>query len=333
MRLSAWLAQPRIRALVPLLCVLALGAIFDGDGAFFAWETHRAVLREISVLGVLACGMTVVILAGGIDLSVGSVLALSAVSSALLVLPLGWPAWLALPLVLGVGTLCGALSGVLIAGARIPAFIATLAMMVFARGLAKHLSGGQKVSTYVQTSDGFRNLPSPPAFELLDARVLGGQVAVVTIVFVACALLTSVLLGQLRLGRYLYAVGGNFEAARLAGVPVRGVLVFAYALAGFFAAVGGICQAAQETQGDPETGLGYELDAIAMVVLGGTSLSGGRGHVGLTLLGALTLGYLQKILSLNAYSPEARLMLTGVILIAAVLFQRGAASSSRPRRP
>jgi ribose transport system permease protein len=98
-------------------------------------------------------------------------------------------------------------------------------------------------------------------------------------------------------------------------------------LSGLFAAVAGICQAAQETQGDPETGLGYELDAIAMVVLGGTSLSGGRGGVGLTLVGALTLGYLQKVLSLNAYSSEARLMLTGAILIAAVLFQRRASST------
>ncbi|HEX9619125.1 MAG TPA: ABC transporter permease, partial [Polyangiaceae bacterium] len=114
----------------------------------------------------------------------------------------------------------------------------------------------------------------------------------------------------------------NLEAARLSGVPVKGTLVFAYALSGLFAAVAGVCQAAQETHGDPETGLGYELDAIAMVVLGGTSLAGGRGGVGLTLIGALTLGYLQKILSINAYSTEARLMLTGAILIAAVLFQR-----------
>src|SRR4030095_7728826 len=100
------------------------------------------------------------------------------------------------------------------------------------------------------------------------------------------------------------------------------VLVFAYALSGLFAAIAGICQAAQETHGDPETGTGYELDAIAIVGLGGTSVSGGRGNMGLTLIGALTLGYLQKVLSLNAFSIEARLMLTGAIIIAAVLFQR-----------
>ena len=111
-------------------------------------------------------------------------------------------------------------------------------------------------------------------------------------------------------------------AARLSGVPVGRTLALAYALSGAFAAVAGICQAAQETHGDPETGTGYELDAIAMVVLGGTSLAGGRGGVGLTLVGALTLGMLQKILSLNAFSTEARLMLTGAILVFAVLFQR-----------
>jgi ribose transport system permease protein len=154
--------------------------------------------------------------------------------------------------------------------------------------------------------------------------VLGGNVAVVTLIFAACALLTWFLLERLRIGRYLFAVGGSLEAARLAGVPVRATQLFAYAASGFFAALAGICQAAQERQGDPETGGGYELDAIAMVVLGGTSLAGGRGGMGFTVIGVLTLGYLQKILSLNAYSTEARLMLTGAILIASVLFQRRA---------
>jgi ribose/xylose/arabinose/galactoside ABC-type transport system permease subunit len=134
---------------------------------------------------------------------------------------------------------------------------------------------------------------------------------------------TAVILRRLRLGRWLYAVGGNVEAARFSGVPVARVLTAAYALSGLFAAVAGICQAAQETHGDPETGMGYELDAIAMVVIGGTSLSGGRGGVGLTLIGVLTMGYLRKILSLNAFSTETRLMLTGAIIVGAALFQKG----------
>ena len=118
-------------------------------------------------------------------------------------------------------------------------------------------------------------------------------------------------------------MGGNEEAARLSGVPVGRTLVAAYALSGLFAAVGGICQAAQETQGDPETGMTYELDAIAMVVIGGTPLTGGKGSVVLTLVGVLTIGYLQKILSLNAAPEATRLMLTGAIIVCAVLFQRG----------
>jgi ribose transport system permease protein len=263
--------------------------------------------------------MTVVIITAGIDLSVGSVLALAAVSFALTTMTLGFGAFTAVVLSLGVGLVAGLGSGLLVARARIQPFVVTLAMMVFARGLAKLVSGGKKVTSYVE---GAASTHVPDVFNAIDGRILGGNLSVVTLVFAACALATWVLLARLRIGRYLYGVGGNYEAARLSGVPVRLTLVFAYALAGLFAALAGVCQAAQETQGDPETGLGYELDAIAMVVLGGTSLAGGRGGIGLTLVGALTLGYLQKILSLNAFSTEARLMLTGVIIIGAVLFQR-----------
>jgi len=324
--LSGWksyLRDERLRALLPLLAVLSLGVLFHGDGAFFEWQTHRALLREISVHGILACGMTVVIITAGIDLSVGSVLALAAVTFALLSMPLGVSAAFSVPAVLALGIALGLVSGVLVAAARIQAFIVTLAMMVFARGLAKLVSGGQKVSSYFQAPDGgFVTVPQPRIFELIDARVLGDNVSIVTLLFALSAIATWFVLERLTIGRYLYAVGGSLEAARLSGVPVRGALLFAYALAGFFSALAGICQAAQETHGDPETGTGYELDAIAMVVLGGTSLAGGRGGIGLTVIGALTLGYLQKVLSLNAYSTETRLMLTGGILIAAVLFQR-----------
>ena len=326
---ASLLASPRVRALVPLAAVLLFGAALNAHGAFFEWQTHRAVLREIAVEGILACGMTVVIVAGGIDLAVGSVLALGAVSFAWLMLPHGVSGLVAIPAVLALGALAGAASGALVAFARIQAFIVTLAMMVFARGLAKELSGGQKISNYVALPDGrFENVATPAVFSALDGRLFGGQLSVVTLVFAATVLVTWFVLARLRIGRYLYAVGSSFEAARLSGVPVRATLLFAYLLSGLFAALAGICQAAQETHGDPETGLGYELDAIAMVVLGGTSLSGGRGSVLLTLVGALTLGYLQKVLSLNAYSTELRLMLTGAILVLAVLFQRRLGRSS-----
>jgi len=282
------------------------------------------MLRQVSVFGILACGMTVVIITAGIDLSVSSVMALAAVSFAWLMLPEGWPAVLAIPAVLVAGAALGSLSGVLVARLRIQPFIVTLAMMVFARGLAKIVSGGMKITNYVPQPDGTSRLVElPRIFGLIDSRVLGGNLSIVTVVFLACVLLTWIVLARLRLGRHVYAVGGNEEAARLSGVPVARTLVIAYALSGLFAAVAGICQAAQETQGDPETGMGYELDAIAMVVIGGTTLAGGKGSVVLTLIGVLTIGYLQKILSLNAAPEATRLVLTGAIIVFAVLFQRG----------
>jgi ribose transport system permease protein len=304
--------------------MLAVGLVFNADGAFFKWSVHRDMLRQVSVYGILACGLTVVIVTAGIDLSVSSVMALSAVLFAWLTLPNGWPAVAAIPVVIGVGAMLGSVSGALVAWMRIQPFIVTLAMMVFARGAAKVISGGMKIANYATAADGTARLvPLPAAFGLIDSRVLGGNLSIVTLVFLACTALAWVLLARLRFGRYLFAVGGNEEAAWLSGVPVRATLVAAYAISGLMAAVAGICQAAQETHGDPETGLGYELDAIAMVVIGGTPLAGGRGSVGLTLLGVLTVGYLQKILSLNAAPEATRLMLTGIIIVCAVLLQRG----------
>jgi len=322
--IARWMRTAEARALLALLLMLAIGAIFNADGAFFRWSVHRDMLRQVSVYGILACGMTVVIISAGIDLSVSSLLALSAVSFAWLTLPGSQPAFFAILVVLAAGTALGSFSGLLVARMKIQPFVVTLAMMVFARGLAKVVSGGRKITNYVVLPDGSsRVVDLPHAFGLIDSRVLGGNLSIVTVIFFACVLVTWVVLARLRLGRHIYAVGGNEEAARLSGVPVHRTLVAAYALSGFFSAVAGICQAAQETQGDPETGMGYELDAIAMVVIGGTSLMGGRGSVTLTFIGVLTIGYLQKILSLNAAPEATRLMLTGAIIVTAVLFQRG----------
>jgi ribose transport system permease protein len=162
----------------------------------------------------------------------------------------------------------------------------------------------------------------PAVFSLLDRKVLGENLTVVTLILIACAAVCWLLLSRLRWGRYFYATGGNEEAARLSGIPVRGVKLLAYGLCGVLAAVAGICQAVQEQQGDPEAGGGYELSAIAIVVIGGNSLLGGRGGIGYTLLGALTIGYLEKILSMNAVGEASRLMLTGGIIVIAVLLQK-----------
>ncbi len=321
-RSETWSAP--LRALLALLLVLAVGAAFHAEGAFFQWSTHSAMLRQASVHGILACGMTLVIVTAGIDLAVGSVLGLSAVVFSLLTIHMGWGALPAIAAVLGVGILLGAASGGLISGFGLQPFIVTLAVMVFARGLAKLVSGGQKISQAVLRPDGsgYDSVDLPRVFDLIDSRILGGTVWVVTLVLLAVAAASWLILARLRVGRHAYAVGANPEAARLAGVPVSATLVFVYAFSGWCAAVAGICQAAQEQQGDPETGAGYELSAIAMVVIGGTSLMGGRGGVVLTMIGMLTIGYLQKILSLNAVGEAGRLMLTGAIIVGAVLFQR-----------
>ncbi|OQA01657.1 MAG: Ribose transport system permease protein RbsC [Planctomycetes bacterium ADurb.Bin412] len=317
------LTLPGTRAFAALALVFLLGVIFNADGAFYKWGTHRDMFRQVSVYGILACGMTLVIITAGIDLSVGSILGFTAVFFSLTSIHWRWTAWLAIPLCLLAGSVCGGVSGGLIARFKIQPFISTLAMMVFARGLAKYISGGQKISTAMQTADGsYTYVELPSIFNAINSKIFNNNIAVVTIIFLVCLLLCWVLLARLRWGRYLYAIGGNEEAARLSGVPVARMKILAYLLCGFFSAVAGICQAAQEYQGDPEAGVSYELSAIAIVVIGGTSLMGGKGGIGLTLLGALTIGYLEKILSINAVGEASRLMLTGFIIVSAVLFQK-----------
>jgi len=314
---------PVTRALTALALVLAIGCVFHAEGAFFKIGTHRDALRQASVFGILACGLTLVIITGGIDLAAGSLLALTAVLFSMMSIHWGWPPLVAIPLCLVVGLVCGAVSGGLTAWFNLQPFIATLAMMVFARGLSKAISGGRKISTIVQTSSGgYYQVPVPGIFNLIDRRVLADDVAVVTLVFLFVAFLSWLALSRHYWGRQLYALGGNEEAARLSGVPVKLTKLVAYAASGLLAGVAGICQAAQEQQGDPETGTGYELTAIAIVVIGGTAFNGGRGGMGLTLLGTLTIGYLEKILSINAVPESSRLMLTGAIIVLAVLAQR-----------
>jgi ribose transport system permease protein len=326
MKPSGWksaLASPAGRALLALLLVLVAGAVFNAQGAFFKIGTHRDTLRQASVYGILACGMTLVIISGGIDLAVGSILALGAVCAAKMAIHWNWPSWETVPACLAVGMACGAVSGIVTAALRVQPFIATLSMMVLARGLAKYASGGMKVSTVVQNADGtYRYVQVPPLFGAIDHPILRGNLSMVTVIFLVCLAVAWVALSKHRWGRYLYAIGGNEEAARLSGVPVVGAKICAYAASGLFAAVAGLCQAAQEQQGDPEAGAGYELFAIAMVVIGGTSLMGGRGGMALTLIGVLTIGYLDKILSINAVPEAGRLVLTGIIIVAAVLTQR-----------
>ncbi len=322
-RIRAALGSAAGRALIALALVVLVGVVFNAEGAFYKLGTHRDALRQASVYGTLACGMTLVIVTGGIDLAVGSVLALTAVCFAKMSIHWGWSPFAAVPLAILLGAACGTVSGFVTAKLRVQPFIATLAMMVFARGLAKWSSGGMKVSTVMRNAEGgYDPVDVPAIFRAIDSRLLWDNLSMVTVIFAFCAALAWAALARHRWGQQLYAIGGNEEAARLSGVPVVGAKIVAYAVGGALAAVAGICQAAQEQQGDPEAGIGYELIAIAMVVIGGTNLMGGRGGIGLTLIGVLTIGYLEKILSINAVPEAGRLMLTGVIIVAAVLTQR-----------
>ena len=318
----SFFTTPTFRALVALILVLIIGAIFNCNGTFFNWDTHRDMLRAISVYGILSCAMTLVIITGGIDLSVGSILALSSVTFSLLTLHHSISVPVAIVACLLVGALCGGTSGVLISRFKVQPFIATLAMMVFARGLAKFISGSKKISTYVKQGDEYITLEMPKIFDFLNARILSDNLSIVTIIMIVCIIICFILINKMRYGRQLFAIGGNEDAAKISGVPVNLIKIVTYALSGFFCAIAGICQAAQEYQGDPEAGVSYELTAIAMVVIGGTSLSGGRGSILWTLIGILTMGYLEKILSINAVGEDKRLILTGIIIVGAVLFQK-----------
>jgi len=311
------------KALLALVLVVVMGLLFNANGAFFKLGTHRDTLRSASVYGILACGMTLVIISGGIDLAVGSVLALVAVLFSILTIHWELPSLIVIPVCIGIGALTGLVSGSLISYAKLQPFIATLAMQVFARGLARSITGGKKISTYMQLGSGeFVTKELPKIFSQIDTKIFGGNLNVVSVIFFVCFVITWILLSKHKWGREIYAIGGNEEAARLSGVPVNISKTMVYVYMGALCAIAGICVAAQETQGDPGAGSGYELSAIAMSVIGGISMSGGRGTMGMTFLGILTMSYMEKVLSINAVPEAARLMITGLIIVIAVLAQR-----------
>lgn len=310
----------RNRGLWALVAVLVIGAAFPGLsgkgklGAFFTWDYHRDMLRENSIYGILACGMTIVILTAGIDLSVGSVLGMTGMLFAHFMVNLRLSPLVGIPVALVVGSAAGLLNGSVITTFKIQPFVVTLAMMVSARGLAKFVGGGAKIQAATEP---------PPIFDSIDSQILTNNLAIVTIIFVVSVAIFWFILNRTRFGRHLFAIGGNEEAARLSGVRVNRVKVTAYVISGLMSAMAGVCYTAQAHIGDPEGGAqAYELTAIAMVVIGGTSLMGGKGGVLMTVLGTLIIGYIEKILSINAVPIAYRLMVKGAIIVAAVVIQQ-----------
>ena len=285
-----------------------------------------AVVDRIVVIAVIAVGMTMVIITAGIDLSVGSLIALSAVISTLVMKKLGGlnaPAW-AVPVgflagILSCG-LMGGLGGFVVARFKVAPFITTLAIMMVARGLAFMITGG------------FSIYQVPKALTWLGQ---GRSLFVPNTVIVLFALYVAahVFMTHTRLGRYIYAVGGNSEAARLSGVPVGFVIVFVYVVSGLTAGLGGCIQASQLNTGTPSMGVMYELYVIAAVVVGGTSLAGGSGRILGTLIGAFIISVIQNGMNLLGIESYTQQVVLGAVILAAVLLDKARSMSSRPGPP
>jgi ribose transport system permease protein len=284
---------------------------------FLLADNLRNVANQITVIAVIAVGMTLVIISAGIDLSVGSLIALSAVVTAWLIGVLGGDAagtgGLVLSSAVGV-LLCGAVgafSGWMITAFRIPPFIATLAMMQVAAGCAYIISQGKPIYRI------------PESFTVLgrgSEPILGIPYAVLLMILLYIA--AHFFMSRTALGRYIYAVGGNEEAARLAGIRVRAVLLFVYVISGALAGLGGIIMASQLKSGAPTYGLTYELYVIAAVVVGGASLSGGEGRIFGTLIGALIIGVIQNGMNLTNVESYTQKVVLGLVILAAVLLDR-----------
>ncbi|WP_078062299.1 ABC transporter permease [Actinomyces provencensis] len=288
-------------ALVGLVLV-CLG-LFAATPVFLQPNNVLNIGIQAATTATLAFGMTFVIVAAGIDLSVGSVAALSAMVTAFMFANVGLPGWLALLVGLLTGLLFGSISGVANAYGKLPSFIATLAMLSVARGLTLVISGGRPIST-------------PQAVNVLGGSL--GPVPMPIIVFVAAGLVASFILNRTVVGRSMYAVGGNIEAARLSGIPVKRIQVLVFALSGLYAALAGLIIAARLHSAGPQAAAGYELDAIAAVVIGGASLAGGVGRISGTLVGALLLAVIRNGLNILNVSSFWQQVVIGLVIAVAV---------------
>ena len=311
----------RFQSLIGLVLVSIGGVVFSprrhGAVLFLAPDNMANIVRAVSETGIIAVGMTFVIITAGIDLSVGALLSLSSVLTASIMTTLGWPLLPALLAVLAAGVAFGTLQGAIATRFRLEPFIVTLAGLQVARGLALIVSGNQ----YINISYGEGPGLAPPVFAVLGERLFGNTVPVATVVFVACAIIATLVLNTTRFGRYIFAVGGNERAARLSGVPVSAIKISVYAITGLASAIAGIVHAGQFNFGSANDGTGYELTAIAAVVIGGTSLFGGSGSMIGTVAGSVMLGALANILQLNNVNAALQLLATGAIIVLAAVLQ------------
>ena len=313
--------------IVIFLVILSAYFTWRTNGIFLTPENIANVSRQIAINTILAVGLTFVIITGGIDLSVGSVLALAgvismtvlrdgfAVGGAMLIPQL--PMLFAIPIsaviasIIGAG--CGAFNGLVITRFRMAPFIATLAMMTIARGLAYVYTDGAPVSP----------LPASVGdFGASEVNVWIGHIPTLVLIALLVVAVGHVIISRTSFGRCVYAIGGNEEAARLSGINVNRAKLKVYALCGLLSGLSGMLLAARLASGDPKSGMGFELNAIAAVVLGGTSLMGGRGTVIGTLLGALVIGVLDNGLILLDVSTFYQMVVKGFVILAAVILDR-----------
>jgi len=284
------------------LVLLVIAASFLSP-RFFTVPNLLNVLRQVSIVGILSTGMTFVILTRGIDLSVGSLLGIAVVLFAGSMDNRGMA--FAIPLGLGAATLAGLVNGIGIAYAGLPAFIMTLGMLSFVRGLAFIDTGGTPIP-----------IISEDFYALGNGYLLG--IPIPALIFMAGLIVSAFVLGLTSFGRSVYAIGSNEEAARLSGVPVRLYKTIVYMISGLMSGVAGLVYASQLSIGTPIAGQGYELDAIAAVVVGGTSLFGGKGSVAGSFLGTLIIGVLANILNLTGVDPFVQQLFKGALIIVAV---------------
>jgi ribose transport system permease protein len=318
---SSWLSGPagRTVGLVVALALLTVVGVITGGERFASLDNVMTILRLASVTGVLAIGMTFVIITGGIDLSVGSVMGLATVWATTLSAQAmaADTHWIVIVFTaLAVGTGAGLVNGVIIAYGRVVPFIATLAMLASARGLAEMISNRQT-----------QRVQSGEFIELFRSSPLG--VPILVWIFAAVAVAGWFLLNRTTFGRRTVAIGGNAEASRLAGIPVQRHTLYIYGLAGLAAGLAAVMMLGRTTAGTSTHGMLYELDAIAAVVIGGTLLIGGRGTIVGTVFGVLIFTTLTNVFTINNMSTSAQLVAKGAIIVAAVLLQQRFAKSSK----
>ena len=289
-----------------VLCVF-LSVFPKTSGSFFTRQNIFNVLRQISTNLFLACGMTMVIILGGIDLSVGSIIALSGCISAGCVARYNLPLPIALLMGLLVGLLVGMFNGAVISKTTIPAFIVTLATMNIAKGLAYVYTGGSPVRVVTKE------------WQFLGAGYVGIFPTPV-VILVIVLIITAIIMNKTKMGRHMYAVGGNQQAAEFSGIKVEKVKFFVHAFSGLMAGLAGIVLASRMYSGQPTAGDGAEMDAIAAVVVGGTSMAGGSGKIGGTIIGGLIIGVLNNGLNLLNVNSFWQYVVKGAVLLVAVVF-------------